>query len=166
MKKTVLFLMILIVLLISLQGCAKKESTENQLSNILNTKIISGDIIKNEDTHDGFLGDGDRIIVIKYNDDSVNSLLSNIQDNGKWSKFPLDENLNLLMYGGKIGDMYYGYEFAKKVGIPKIEHGYYYFVNKQTNDQDTDILLSRSQNFEIAIFDSDNNTLYYFEQDT
>lgn len=166
MKKSVLFIMIFMILLLSLQGCVKKESTEDQLSDILDTKIISGEIIKNEDTHGGFHGDGERIIVIKYNNDSAGSILSNIQDNGKWSEFPLNEDLNLLVYGGKKGDMYYVSECAKKVGIPQIEHGYYYFVNKQTNNQDTDILLSSSQNFVIAMFDSDNNTLYYFEQDT
>jgi len=154
------------ILLISLQGCAKKESIENLLSYKLSTKIISGDIIKSEDTHGGFHNDGERIIVIKYNDDCANSMLSNIQDNDKWSKFPMDENLNFLIYGGNKGDMYYGYEFAKKVGIPKIEHGYYYFFNKQSNDQDTDILNSPSLNFVIAMFDSDSNTLYYFEVDT
>ena len=62
--------------------------------------------------------------------------------------------------------MYYGYEFVEKVGIPQIEHGYYYFLNKQTNNQDTDVLNSPSLNFVIAMFDSDSNTLYYFELDT
>lgn len=166
MKKSVLFIMIFTFLLLSLQGCVKKESTVNQLSDILNTKIISGEIIKNEDTHGGLNGDGKRIIIIKYDDNSANSIISNIRDNGKWSEFPLNENLNLIMYGGKKGDMYYGYEYAKKEGIPQIEHGYYYFINNQTNDQDTDLLLNRSQNFTIAMFDTDHNTLYYFEQDT
>jgi len=166
MKKIALFTMILMILLVSLQGCTKKESIDNELSKNLNTKIISGDIIKNEDTHGGFHGEGERIIVIKYNDDSINSMLSNIQDSGKWSEIPLDENLNLLMYGGRKGDTFYQNEFAKKAGIPKIEHGYYYFINKQTNDQNTDILNSPSLNFAIAMFDSDSNTLYYFEKDT
>ena len=166
MKKIALFTMILMILLVSLQGCTKKESIDNELSKNLNTKIISGDITKSEDTHGGFHNDGERIIVIQYNDDSANTILSNIQENGKWNEFPMDENLNFLIYGGKKGDMYYGYEFAKKAGIPKIEHGYYYFLNKQTNNQDTDVLNSPSLNFVIAMFDSDSNTLYYFEVDT
>jgi len=166
MKKITFFIMISLILLISLQACAKKESTENELSNNLNTKIISGDIIKNEDTHGGFHGDGKRIIVIKYSDDSGKSMLSNILDNSKWSEIPLDENLSLLMYGGSRDNVSYAYKFAKEVGIPQIAHGYYYFVNRQTNNQDTDILNSPSLNFTIAMYDSDNNTLYYFEKDT
>jgi len=166
MKKIAIITIIFIIFLVSLQGCKKKGSIDNELSKNLNTKIISGDIIKSEETHDGFHGDGKRIMVIKYNDDSVNSMLSNIQDNGQWSEFPLNESLNLLMYGGSKDNVSYAYKFAENVGIPKIEHGYYCFVNRQTTILDTDILNSRSLNFTIAMFDSDNNILYYFEIDT
>ncbi|SEW22787.1 hypothetical protein [[Clostridium] fimetarium] len=166
MRKSVLFMMILMMVLISLQGCTQKRSINNELTKNLNTKIISGDVIKSEDTHGGFHGDGERIIVIKYNADSVDSMLSNIQNSGKWSEFPLNESLNLLMYGGSKGYANYVYKFAESVGIPQIEHGYYCFVNRQTDSEETDILNSHSLNFTIAMFDSDNNILYYFEKDT
>lgn len=70
------------------------------------------------------------------------------------------------MYGRLKGNTYFGYELAKKAGIPKIEHGYYCFVNKQTNGQEITILGSPSLNFAIAMFDTDNHIIYFLEQDS
>ena len=41
----------------------------------------------------------------------------------------------MLMYGGSRGGSSYGYYFADKAGIPKIENGGYYFIDRQ---QDTE----------------------------
>ena len=41
----------------------------------------------------------------------------------------------MLMYGGSRGGSSYGYYFADKAGIPKVENGGYYFIDRQ---QDTE----------------------------
>ena len=74
------------------------------------------------------------------------------------------------MYGGYKGDMYYGYELAEKNGIPKIENGYYLFIDRHdsvTDEHSDEDLFSRySFNFTIAFYDLDTNNFYYYEFDT
>ncbi|MCI8646570.1 MAG: hypothetical protein HFE76_07150 [Firmicutes bacterium] len=54
--------------------------------------------------------------------------------------------------------------------FPKIQNGYYYFLDKQIENgdmhDDAGVLGRHSMNFIIAIYDADTDTLYYGELDT
>ena len=49
--------------------------------------------------------------------------------------------------------------------IPKIENGYYFFKDRQA-DKDKEILDRYSFNFTVAVYDNDNNKMYFCELDT
>lgn len=53
-----------------------------------------------------------------------------------------------------------------KAGIPKVENGGYYFIDRQQDTERAGLLYRRSYNFSLAIYDSDENILYYCEIDT
>ena len=67
---------------------------------------------------------------------------------------------------GSRGGSSYGYYFADKAGIPKVENGCYYFIDRQQDTERAGLLYRRSYNFSLAIYDSDENILYYCEIDT
>lgn len=54
----------------------------------------------------------------------------------------------------------------KAAGIPKVENGCYYFIDRQHDTERTGLLYRRSYNFSLAIYDLDENILYYCEIDT
>ena len=125
--------------------------------------ISSCKILKSEDTHGGFLGDGEYIL---------------IADCGKephwpadlygWKELPLPENIQLIMYGPEPDE--YDYSLAGEAGIPYIENGYYYFENRHPNaekeDSSEDLFDLFSFNFSLALYDADKDMLYYYDLDT
>ena len=58
----------------------------------------------------------------------------------------------------------------ERYSIPKIENGYYYFLDRhnESNDKydDTNLNNRASWNFTLAIMDIDTNIIYYYELDT
>lgn len=149
------------------------KEAENMLSEISKTigvDVSAGEVISESDTHEGFHGDGDRVIEIQFTDTFFSDQL---KDNAEWKAMPLTENLTALVYGlhtetSSIGPMIHSEDNVPVV--PEIENGYYYFRDRhsQSTDpkDDTNILSRASYNFTIAIFDADANILYYSELDT
>lgn len=134
-----------------------------------NTGIVVSECekISEEDSHGG-MGDGETII--EYDCSKVDVVLNK----EKLKQLPLSDNLNLIMYGGQRDGKTYGYEFAIKNDIPKIENGYYYFFDdygkyyKDIDNYTSDVKLfdRYSFNFTLIMFDSDTKHLYYYEIDT
>ena len=109
------------------------------------------------DTHGGFHGDGETVIGLALKEGAETS----VAENERFRPLPLNAaELETVMYGGKG----YGYKLAEKHGIPLPENGYYYFKNRQ--DGGESLLTAYSFNFTYAVFDSDSNTLWYYEIDT
>lgn len=164
MNKKLLFLFGLIIFI---SGCSSSPTQ------VIKTKInldISSCKIENKIDEHAFNGDGDYFIKANCSE-SPDDILDQISD---WKTLPLSENLQIMMYGGKKGTTTYWHNLAEKIGIPLIENGYYYFVDrfaKNYNDIDDiysdEALLGRSSfNFTVAIYDTDNDLLYYYEFDT
>jgi len=163
---------LVMVLLLIMTGC-RAEKTNNVLSEISKTigvDVSAGEVISESDTHGGFHGDGDTVVVIQFADTSFSD---QIKDNEEWNAMPLTENLITLVYGihtetSSIGPMIHSGDNVPVV--PEIENGYYYFRDRhsQSTDpkDDTNVLNRASYNFTIAIFDVDANILYYLELDT
>ncbi len=78
----------------------------------------------------------------------------------------MSSNLQTEMYGD--GDYYATSEAKPK--IPRIEQGYYYFLDRHTDAKnkhdDTDLRNRYSYNFSLAMYDSKTDKLYYYELDT
>ena len=54
---------------------------------------------------------------------------------------------------------------------PKVENGYYFFMDRQTDEDediydDSSVLGRSSYNFTVAVYDTDTDTMHYFKLDT
>lgn len=164
------------VLLIGcLAGCPSGSETNDisYISRTLGIDLAGGTVLSSEDTHGGFHGDGDTCVKISFDDDSGAALADTMADNSDWCAFPLSDNLQTVVYGRVDGDAQYGPYLTDDKGasiIPPIEHGYYYFYDRHSESNnpkdDTELLSRASLNFTIALYDTDNNKLYYYELDT
>ena len=143
-----------------------------RISKTLDLALAQGNLIENVDTHSGSHGDGDSLQTWTFADDS---LLKQIQADSAWKSFPLTENLEALLYGvtydeGLSVTVVGPYVSFSEEQLPRVEHGYYYFVDRQTESEqqnsDEQILERVSYNFSIAIYDTDTDTLYYVEADS
>ena len=133
------------------------------VSKILNLDVGKCKLISSENSHGGFLGDGDYFTKLNCTTNESDK----VKDN--WNKLPLSEELQ------KALDLKFCYDrgcstFFEKYNIPNIINGYYYFYDRHSdaiNRIDDTVLNDRnSYNFSVGIFDSDNNTLYFYEIDT
>ncbi len=158
--------------LIVMTGCGaeKENSISSEISKTIGVDVSVGEVISKSDSHGGFHGDGATVIEIQLNDTSISD---QIKDNEDWNTLPLTENLTSLVYGvqtesSSVGPMIHSGDGAPV--IPEVVNGYYYFLDRHfqsTNPKDDSEVLDRaSYNFTIAIFDTDQQTLYYMELDT
>ena len=158
--------------LIVMTGCGaeKENSISSEISKTIGVDVSVGEVISKSDSHGGFHGDGVTVIEIQLNDTSISD---QIKDNEDWNTLPLTENLTSLVYGvqtesSSVGPMIHSGDGAPV--IPEVVNGYYYFLDRHsqsTNPKDDSEVLDRaSYNFTIAIFDTDQQTLYYMELDT
>lgn len=161
-----------LILLFSMTGCnaEKTNSVLSEISKTLGVDVSAGDLISESDSHGGFHGDGSTLVEIQFADTSFSD---RIEDNEEWNKMPLPDNLTALVYGihtenSSIGPMIHSDDNMPV--IPEIENGYYFFQDRhaQSTDpkDDSGVLGRASYNFTIAIFDIDQQTLYYMELDT
>lgn len=165
MKKA--FAAFIVFLALALSAC-----TLNPMSSwpatLSNFGFSEGDftVISEDDSHGGFHGDGDSLIVLDCSGNSDKA----VQIVSDWNALPLSENLQLIMYGGEKDGVNYAYNLAEEAGIPVVTNGCYRFCDRHSqssNSTDDSELLSRSSfNFSLAIYDADTDTLYYYEFDT
>lgn len=137
------------------------RTPKNTIKENLHLNIYDSVTIK-EISNKGFFGDGYNYIKIDCSSNS-SKILEQIMN---WKTLPLTENLNLIMYGGDN----YHYNLSDEISLPKIEKGYYYFVNNHdkaiSRFEDSDLFDLGSFNFTVAIYDCKTNVLYYYEYDT
>lgn len=161
------------VLLIGCFAACSSNNGTTDISKTLGIGLSSGTVVSSKDTHGGFHGDGNTYVEISFGNESGAILADAMSDNGDWHAFPLSNNLQAIVYGRVDGNMKYGPYITDDEGasiIPLIEHGYYYFYDRHSesnNPKDDTKLLSRSSlNFTIALYDTDNNKLFYDMLDT
>ncbi len=161
------------VLLIGCLAACSSDSGTDDLSKTLGVDLSGGTVLSSEDTHGGFHGDGNAYIEMNFDDASGSALADTMADSSNWCAFPLSDNLQAIAYGRVDGNAQYGPYIADDEGasiIPPIEHGYYYFYDRHSESSnpkdDTELLIRSSLNFTIALYDTDNHKLYYYELDT
>ncbi len=150
---------IVIIFIILLGGCYNSKKLINKIE-IDNNKCT---IIKEEDSHGGFLGDGDFFAIISCSNIDVRQLSSN------WKKFPLPNSLDNVL---KIKMCYDEgcKNFFEKYNLSTNINGYYYFYDRHSDALDrydsSKINERSSYNFTLAILDISNNKIYFYELDT
>lgn len=138
--------------------------TDEYIQKEIGADISSCKIMEDEDTHGGFLGDGDYLVIADCSENKE-KILNQISH---WKNFSLTKNLEQVVYGFEKD----GVEFSKQVPetIPKIENGYYYFYDRHSESQnafsDEGLFDRASYNYTLAFYDMDTDLFYYFELDT
>lgn len=94
--------------------------------------------------------------------------ISHITTHDKWNTLPLSNTMNILMYGGTVGNRNYSFRFAEKVGLPKVTDGYWKVISDNSVETADlkDLENIRSFDFSLAIYDIDNGVLYMFKINT
>ncbi|MDE7076928.1 MAG: hypothetical protein K2O62_06365 [Clostridia bacterium] len=103
----------------------------------------------------GWFGDGELIYTFCLDEDGGRTFENKVTTAKHWQSLPMTETLDRVVYehfGGKI---------------PRIENGYYFFYDEQHKTHaDNEVENSNSYDFVIGMYDSENRTVYYYEQHT
>ena len=153
MKKII----ILLGLIILVTGCSILNCSNDSIISDMGITNTTCEIIKEKDTHSGFLGDGDYFAKIKCNNLKASDLTKS------WYTLPLSEELKEVTEMKQCNDKDCK-NIYERYNIPSIDNGYYYFLDRQKGN--TNINERSSYNFTIAIADLDNSIIYYYELDT
>ncbi|NBI07841.1 hypothetical protein [Senegalia massiliensis] len=171
MRKIYLNAFILITI-IFITACSSSDLTK-EISLTTGINFLDGRILKNVDSHGGFHGDGTTYIEIMFSDKENESIIRSIENNDRWGKLPLTDDLNIALYGKGSSSQFIGPLVTNDEGkgfFPTVENGYYFFIDRYSESKDkkddTSIINRNSFNFTIAIYDKDSKTLYYCELDT
>ena len=170
-----MYLLFLVYVCVSMLASCFGIPLENEtmplsaVGDALNLDISSGTIVHNRDSHGGWLGDGEVIVVVSFSPE--NAPLTQIETT--WTPLPLTENLNTAVYGNYKDNYRRNPFFTDEKGnpfLPEIENGYYFFRDRSSEStdhfDDSELFNRASYNFTLAIYDTDTQTLYYFELDT
>lgn len=165
MKKRCVISLLLMLLLC---GCASSGPLD-EISEVIGADVRGGALAYLTDSHGGFHGDGETVARIQLTPEQAEAFLSGIQGNLQWHPLPLSENLSAAIYGRQTAAESFGPLFPEDT-VPLVENGCWFFYDRSsqsTDPADDAPLHSRSSwNFTAAIFDADQNVLYYLELDT
>lgn len=118
--------------------------------------VKDSEVLYEMDTHGGFLGDGDATIVLRMNDD----LTEVIEGDSLWHELPLPKELKIGVFCDEEGKRLTG----------EIENGYYFFLDRHRQAEDvfdpSDLHKRGSRNYSFAVYDADENILYFYAEDT
>lgn len=135
---------------------------QQHISESLGIDASDGMVVNSYDDHSGFHGDGCSYVVLSFDDELLEQ---GISSPGGWKKLPLNHNLETLIYGTRTETKATGPFIG--ITIPRVNEGYWYFYDRQGDTEDDGLVLSRSSyNYTIAIYDTENDLLYYCEYDT
>ncbi|MPN19045.1 hypothetical protein SDC9_166411 [bioreactor metagenome] len=171
-KKLIGFLVIIFVVII----------TYNILNRIMNDdfhklgRIIGVDIPKDstilrwDDGHGGFHGDGEAYAEIKLTKIGMEKFIVDAAKNEMWNDIPLPRELKIIINGGDYDGISYDIGKMSKNSPQDIQKGIYYlrdrFADNYPEKKHTDINLRSSYNVTISILDFETNKLYIYELDT
>lgn len=161
MNKKIIYLVFIIITILS--GCAYATVDDvTYISEQIGVDISGSKIIEKEDTHGGFHGDGRMFVQMEINNEDFEQELIKT---GKWSQEP-SELTEILLYGNEEWNPYIVDDNGDPL-MKQIENGYYFIINDTDSDEE-DIEWSEmySVNAIVAVYDVNNNILYYCEIDT
>lgn len=115
------------------------------------------DVVYELDTHGGFHNDGEYYLILDCSKNRKEAL-DNIKN---WKALPLPENLENAFFGSLGGS-----KIAEELNMPKIGNGAYIFRDRLDGKNDDLNIGEGPYNFSVAVYDSDNDIMYYYELDT
>lgn len=151
------------VLMFSLAFCESDRP-----KTVFGVDVGGAEIIADSDSH-GWLGDGERLLELKFSGDSAEAEIAEL-----WRPLPASEKVEAIIWGTEYEQD--GEKFG--VGpyilsdIPKPQNGWYYFEDRtepaggEVSDSAAALYLSPPRNFTLAVYDSDENILYYVDFDS
>lgn len=155
--------------LLLFQAACSARSPQEQIAMELGLDASDGTEVLHYDTHGGN-GDGTSCYALQFSDDTV---AHEIRDDSGWTALPLDTTTEILAYGQSSAYGSQGPYLTDSDGnalLPQIENGYYCFIDRQAKQKslatDQPILERASFNFTLAVYDTDQNILYYCQLDT
>lgn len=129
---------------------------QKMISKEIALNVRDSEVLYEMDTHGGFLGDGDATIVLRMNDD----LTEVIEGDSLWHELPLPKELKMGVFCDEEGKRLTG----------EIENGYYFFMDRHSEATDvfdpSDLYKRASRNYSFAVYDADENILYFYALDT
>lgn len=158
----------LLPLLLLLSGCCfflnDWEEPKTVVERELGLTLEGSRVLQSTDTHGRFLGDGKTLIVLSFEESGAEQIRQQVA--ARWNAMPLSEPLYQAVYesDGLIpipGD-------GEEAQFPRITDGYWYLEDRQGEDpSDGSELFSRASfNFTLAIYDCEDDTLYFIQVDT
>ncbi len=156
-----------VLLLFSLSGCCfflnDFEEPAALVARETGMELPRCAVIQATDTHGGFLGDGDTLIILHFEGEARERLERELAD--AWEALPLPQSLYEVVYEHR--NLVPIPTDSAEEGFPQITGGYWYFDDRQSESNDPAALLSRNScNFTLALYDCDTARLYYIEVDT
>ena len=148
MKKFIV-LMIFVVctssLLCSCDLFTYEENLKADAAKHLQLNLDNTTVLEEWDTHGGFHGDGETFVKLSCPDGFEENLGT------EWKPLPLEGDAYRLFYewGGVLE-----YPETDERCIPEIENGYWYYKN------------TGAWNWDFAVYDCDQNILYFYEFDS
>jgi len=150
------------------------KCNENNIENIIDIQYLNKNlginlnpgsckILYTKETHGGMGNDGDFMVVVncEMQKDEIKKLTES------WDETPLSEDLNILVYGGKKNDINYKISnIMDYYPLPEIKTGKYIFIDKNQQTNNKFSLEDIPRNYIIAIYNYENNVLYFYECDT
>ena len=160
--KRILCILLAGALLLGLAACGSLSKTERiiQKRARIDLELSGCRVVSETDTHGGFLGDGEYLLVLDCSGNEE-KMLSQISE---WPPFPLSDNLREVLYE---------WEIAERNGIPQIISGAWYFTDRFADEtaaldphSDASLLSRPAENFSLLLYDAEHSRLYYYEMDT
>jgi hypothetical protein len=114
----------------------------------------------------GWFGDGIATTLYQFDDENAKLVKELILQEEQWHALPLTKSVNEILERDRDAS---GRDPAKEADLPYIENGYWYFSDESpsaTAYDGTGIYYGAPMNFDLAIFDSDTNRLYFYESDS
>lgn len=159
--------MIFIAMLASLfngLGIYKEKSREKHYRNLIGLDVPKNSIVlKSEDSHGGFHGDGVLYEEIQIKDDDIAAFTNNALNKESWGWLPMSSELSKFIYGEHTYN--YSYGGYGEMMPENINYGLYYF-NDRYHTKEGSIFERYSQNFNFAIFNIDKGRLYILKYDS
>lgn len=166
MKRIIPIILASVLLLVVLSGCTGMPARDYE--EITGIDLASQEPVSVYDTH-GFHGDGVKCMIYDCTDTNVENI---IRKSHVWKETPFSHNVETLLYGTEDAGPYLK-DDRDNTFVPLIKNGFYAFYDRHDdakNPRDDTEALNVSKrysfNLSLAVYDADNQKLYYLELDT
>lgn len=155
--------------LLLFQAACSAQTPQEKIAMELGLDASDGTEVLHYDTHGGN-GDGASCYALQFSDDDMEQT---IRGGSQWAALPMDATTEILVYGRTDGYGSEGPYLTDSDGnalLPPIQNGYYCLIDRQAAEKSLaaaqPILERASFNFTLAVYDTDQDILYYCQLDT